>query len=48
MLAKEFTGAGAMVLMNINVIMANIVLRIFILWYRYFIITVDVFLFFVR
>ena len=48
MLGAEFTGAGAMVLMNINVIVANIVLRLFILFYRYFIITIDIWLFFIR
>ena len=48
MLGADFTGAGAMVLMNINVIVANIVLRLFILYYRYFIIGIDICLFFVR
>jgi hypothetical protein len=48
MLGADFTGAGAMVLMNINVIVANIILRLFILFYRYFIITIDIWLFFVR
>jgi hypothetical protein len=48
MLGSDFTGAGAMVLMNINVIVANIVMRLFILFYRYFIIGLDIWLFFVR
>jgi hypothetical protein len=34
--------------MNINVIVANIILRLFILYYRYFIIGIDICLFFVR
>jgi hypothetical protein len=43
----DLTGAGAFVLMNINVIVANIFVRLFILFYRYFIITIDIWLFFI-
>ena len=45
---NEYTGAGAMVLLNMNVIVANFVVRLFILFYRYFIIGIDICLFLVR